>query len=136
MATALENGLIVTVLRDANRKKFACPRTEAKDVAARAEAGGLRPVRPFRGGTFTVTNLGSYGSVDTFTPIINPPQAAILGVGRIADEAVPVDGEIEIRSLMGLSFTYDHRIIDGAVAAGFIKTLMQLMQNPARAVLL
>jgi pyruvate dehydrogenase E2 component (dihydrolipoamide acetyltransferase) len=135
MATALENGLIVPVLRDANRKSLLVLSREAKDLAARARSGGLRP-EDLSGGTFTVTNLGSYGSVDTFTPIINPPQAAILGVGCIADEAVPVDGEIKIRSLMGLSFTYDHRIIDGAVAAGFIKTLMQLMQNPARAVLL
>jgi len=135
MATALENGLIVPVLRDADRKNLLALSREAKDLAARARSGGLVP-DDIQGATFTVSNLGGYGSVDLFTPIINPPQAAILGVGRVTDTAVPVNGEIQIRPMMGLSFTYDHRIIDGAVAAGFIKTLLRLLENPARAVLL
>jgi pyruvate dehydrogenase E2 component (dihydrolipoamide acetyltransferase) len=134
MATALENGLIVPVIRDANKKNLLTLSREAKDLAARARSGNLSPDE-LMGATFTVTNLGGYGSVDSFTPIINPPQAAILGAGRVTDAAVPVGGEIKIRPLMGLSFTYDHRIIDGAVAAGFIKTLMQMMENPARSVL-
>jgi pyruvate dehydrogenase E2 component (dihydrolipoamide acetyltransferase) len=134
MATALDNGLIVPVIRNADRKNLLDISREAKDLIARARSGGLTPDE-IRGSTFTVTNLGSYGSVDFFTPIINPPEAAILGVGRIADAAAPVDGEVKIRPMLGLSFTYDHRIIDGAVAAGFIKTLMQLMENPARTIL-
>lgn len=135
MATALEGGLIVPVIRDAGRKNLLALSREAKDLAARGRRGELSPDE-ITGGTFTVTNLGGYGSVDLFTPIINPPEAAILGVGRVTDTAVPVGGEIKIRPLMGLSFTYDHRIIDGAVAAEFIRTLMQLLENPARAVLL
>lgn len=135
MATALDNGLIVPVIRDANRKNLLALSREAKDLAARARIGGLTPDE-LQGATFTVTNLGGYGSVDLFTPIINPPEAGILGVGRITDTAVPVNGVITIRPLMGLSFTYDHRIIDGAVAAGFTRTLMQLLESPARAVLL
>jgi pyruvate dehydrogenase E2 component (dihydrolipoamide acetyltransferase) len=100
-------------------------------LAARARAGALTPDE-VSGGTFTVTNLGGYGSVDFFTPIINPPQAAILGVGRIADTVVPVDGEAQVRAMLGLSLTYDHRIIDGATAAEFIKILMKFLSNPAR----
>ena len=135
MATALDNGLVVPVIRDANRKNLLVLSKEAKDLAARARSGNLSP-DALHGATFTVSNLGGYGSVDLFTPIINPPEAGILGVGRITDTAVPVNGEITIRPLIGLSFTYDHRIIDGAVAAEFIRTLIQLLENPARAVLL
>jgi pyruvate dehydrogenase E2 component (dihydrolipoamide acetyltransferase) len=135
MATALDNGLIVPVIRDAHRKNLLALSREAKDKAARARNGGLN-LDEIQGGTFTVSNLGGYGSVDLFTPIINSPQAGILGIGRMADAAVPVEGEIRIRPRIGLSFTYDHRIIDGAVAAEFIRTLMQLMENPARSVLL
>jgi pyruvate dehydrogenase E2 component (dihydrolipoamide acetyltransferase) len=135
MATALDHGLIVPVIRDANRKNLLDLSREAKDLAARARNGGLN-LDEVQGGTFTVSNLGGYGSVDLFTPIINPPQAGILGIGRVSDTAAPVEGEIKIRPRIGLSFTYDHRIIDGAVAAEFIRTLMQLMENPARSVLL
>ncbi len=135
MATALDNGLVVPVIRDANRKNLLVLSKEAKDLAARARSGSLSP-DALHGATFTVSNLGGYGSVDLFTPIINPPEAGILGIGRITDTAVPVNGEITIRPLIGLSFTYDHRIIDGAVAAEFIRTLIQLLENPARAVLL
>lgn len=86
-------------------------------------------------GTFTVTNLGVYGSVDFFTPIINQPESAILGIGRIVDTPVVVDGRIVIRPMMGLSLSFDHRIIDGGPAAEFLAVLIRLMSNPARAVL-
>lgn len=135
MATALEDGLIVPVIRDANKKNLLALSSEAKDLAGRARSGGLKPDE-LQGATFTISNLGGYGSVDLFTPIINPPEAGILGVGRIKESVVPMDGEIAIRPMMGLSFTYDHRIIDGAVAAEFIRTLMQLLDNPAKSVLL
>ena len=135
MATALEEGLIVPVIRDADRKGLLALSREAKELAARAKTGNLSPDELF-GSTFTVSNLGGFGSVDFFTPIINPPQAAILGVGRVIDTAVPVDGNIKIRPIIGLSLTYDHRIIDGATAASFIKTLMELMDAPARAVMM
>ena len=135
MATALEDGLIVPVIRDADLKGLLALSHEAKELAARAKEGKLLPDELF-GSTFTVSNLGGFGSVDFFTPIINPPQAAILGVGRVIDAAVPVDGNIKIRPIIGLSLTYDHRIIDGATAAVFIKTLMGLMDSPARAVMM
>ena len=134
MATALDEGLVVPVIRDADRKGLLVICREAKDLAFRARSGTLYP-DDFSGATFTVSNLGSFGSVDYFTPIINPPQAAILGVGRAVDAAVPIDGDIRIRPMVGLSLTYDHRIIDGAIAARFIKVLMDLMASPARATL-
>ena len=134
MATALDEGLLVPVIRNADRKSLLALSREAKDLAARARSGALLP-DDMSGATFTVSNLGGFGSVDFFTPIINPPQAAILGVGRIVDTAVPVAGEIKIYPMIGLSLTYDHRIIDGATAAGFIKTVMELMRNPIRALL-
>ena len=134
MATALDEGLIVPVVQDADRKGLLTVSGEAKELAARARAGKLTP-DDVHGATFTVSNLGGFGSVDFFTPIINPPQAAILGVGRIVDAPAAVGGEIKIRPKLGLSLTYDHRIIDGATAADFIKILMKLMENPARSVL-
>jgi len=134
VATSIDNGLIVPVIHDANLKSLLNISKEAKDLFNRARNGALN-LDETADGTFTVTNLGGYGSVDLFTPIINPPQAAILGVGRITETAVPVNSEITIRSLMGLSFTYDHRIIDGATAAEFIKKIMQLLENPFRSAL-
>ena len=134
MATSIDDGLVVPVIRDANIKSLLRICKEAKDLASRARAGALG-FNDTAGGTFTVTNLGGYGSVDLFTPIINPPQAAILGVGRVVETAVPVNSEITIRSMMGLSFTYDHRIIDGALAAEFVKKIMQLLENPWRSAL-
>lgn len=134
MATALDNGLIVPVIRNADRKGLLEISREAKDLAARAKTGALSP-DDVQGATFTVTNIGGYGPVDFFTPIINPPQAAILGVGRVTDMAVPVGGEVKICPMIGLSLTYDHRIIDGAAAAKFAKILAQSLENPARAIL-
>jgi pyruvate dehydrogenase E2 component (dihydrolipoamide acetyltransferase) len=125
MATALDNGLVVPVIRGAERKGLLEISREAKDLAARARAGALSPDE-ISGSTFTVSNLGGYGSVDFFTPIINPPEAAILGIGRVTEASVPT---------IGLSLTYDHRIIDGAAAAKFAKTLMTLIDNPLRALL-
>ena len=84
------------------------------------------------GATFTITNLGAYNSVDTFTPIINPPEAAILGVCRTIDKPVVVNGEIVIRPMMGLSLSFDHRIIDGAPAAELLAVLIDLIENPQK----
>jgi pyruvate dehydrogenase E2 component (dihydrolipoamide acetyltransferase) len=131
MATAVDNGLIVPVIRNANKKSLLAVSRELKDLAYRARNGGLQP-EDMQGATFTVSNLGGYGSVDLFTPIVNPPQAAILGIGRAVEQAVPVGGEIQIRSMLGLSFTYDHRVIDGALAAEFMKLYLKLLENPAR----
>ena len=82
------------------------------------------------GGTFTISNLGMFG-IDSFTAIINPPEACILAIGRIADKAVVVNGEITIRPIMNLSLTYDHRILDGAPAARFLQKIQFYVENPA-----
>ena len=134
MAVALDQGLIVPVIHNAQKKSLLQISRESKDLADRAKKGTLTYAE-IEGATFTVTNLGSYGSVDDFTPIVNPPQAAILGVGRTVETPVVLDGEICIRPMMSLSFTYDHRIIDGAVAAEFMKIMLELLANPLRALL-
>ncbi|MCL2126216.1 MAG: 2-oxo acid dehydrogenase subunit E2 [Oscillospiraceae bacterium] len=134
IATATSDGLLVPVLRNAQNKGLLTMSREAKDLAARARNGALSP-DDIVGATFTVSNLGGFDSVDFFTPIINPPQAAILGIGRVTDSVAAINGEATVIPTVGLSLTYDHRIIDGATAAIFIKTLMMLMDNPARAVL-
>lgn len=134
MATSIENGLIVPVIRGADSKSLADISSEAKALVAAARANRLTS-DDVTGGTFTVTNLGGYDSVDFFTPMINPPQVAVLGIGRTVEEAVPVCGEIKIRLMTGLSLTYDHRVIDGAVAAGFMKILLVLFANPLQAFL-
>ena len=132
VATALDNGLIVPVICDADKKSLLQISREAKSLISRARNGKLTN-DDISGGTFTVSNLGGYGSVDEFTPIINPPQAAILGIGRIVETPVCSGGQICARHMVTLSFTYDHRVIDGAVAAEFIKILMDLLSNPIRA---
>lgn len=134
LAVALEDGLVVPVLKNADKKSLSALSAEARALVAAAREGRLSP-DDFAGGTFTLSNLGGYGSVDFFTPIINPPQAAILGVGRTADQVVPRNGAPAVRPMMGLSLSYDHRVIDGAVAAQFAKLLMDLLENPVGALL-
>lgn len=131
MAVAVPAGLIVPVIRNANTKKLAEVNAEINDLAKRARKNKLSPDE-MGGATFTITNLGGYGSVDWFTPIINPPEAAILGVGRTVDKPVAVNGEVVIRPMMGLSLSFDHRIIDGAPAAAFLSVLMKLIEKPQK----
>jgi pyruvate dehydrogenase E2 component (dihydrolipoamide acetyltransferase) len=121
VAVALEDGLIVPVIRDAGARPLAELARDRVDLAAKAQAGTLT-MDEVEGGTFTISNLGSFGA-DAFTPIVNPPQCAILGVGRIADKPVAVDGLVQIRPTMWLSLTFDHRIVDGAPAARFLQQL-------------
>jgi pyruvate dehydrogenase E2 component (dihydrolipoamide acetyltransferase) len=121
VAVALEDGLIVPVIRDAHARslgEIAWARTE---LAAKAQAGTLG-MDEIEGGTFTISNLGAFGA-DSFTPIVNPPQCAILGVGRIVEKPVAADGEIRVRPTMWLSLTFDHRLVDGAPAARFRQAL-------------
>ena len=120
-AVALEDGLIVPVIRDAHRKPLVEIARERTALAARAVDGtiGLDEIQD---GTFTITNLGAFGA-DAFTPIVNPPQCAILGVGRIAERPWVVDGELGVRPTLWLSITFDHRLVDGAPAARFLEAL-------------
>jgi pyruvate dehydrogenase E2 component (dihydrolipoamide acetyltransferase) len=134
MAVALENGLIVPVIRRAEQKSLLEISREARELAAKARSGRLT-YDDTADGTFTVSNLGGYGSVDFFTPIINPPQAAILGVGRIRETAVPAEGELRVRPMLALSLTYDHRVMDGAAAAEFMRILIGFISRPFRTLL-
>ncbi|MCS7285901.1 MAG: dihydrolipoamide acetyltransferase family protein [Anaerolineae bacterium] len=133
VAVALEGGLIVPVVRDADKKSLKEIASETRRLAEGARAGTLT-VDEVTGSTFTVTNLGMYG-VDIFTPIINPPEVAILGVGRIVEKPACYQGQIVSRAMMHLSLTFDHRIVDGAPAAEFLRTVKELLENPYRLLL-
>jgi pyruvate dehydrogenase E2 component (dihydrolipoamide acetyltransferase) len=130
MAVALEDGLLVPVVRDADQRSLQEIAQETRRLAEGARKGTLT-VDEVTGSTFTITNLGGYGA-DGFTPIINPPEAAILGVGRIADKPAVHDGQIVRRSIMVLSLTIDHRIVDGAPGAEFLRTVRQFLESPYR----
>jgi pyruvate dehydrogenase E2 component (dihydrolipoamide acetyltransferase) len=129
VAMALPDGLIVPVVRNADTKGFTQIAAEIADFAKRAKRSGLVP-EEVSGGTFTITNVGQFGSVDWFTPIINQPESAILGVGRIVDDVLPIDGAAAVRPAMGLSLSFDHRVVDGAPAAEFLRTLIDLIDDP------
>jgi pyruvate dehydrogenase E2 component (dihydrolipoamide acetyltransferase) len=123
VAVALEDGLIVPVIRDAGTRPLGEIARERVRLADKAQAGTLA-LDEVEGGTFTISNLGAFGA-DAFTPIVNPPQCAILGVGRIVDRPMVVDGQVTIRPTMWLSLTFDHRIVDGAPAARFLQALAE-----------
>ncbi len=129
VGVALEDGLIVPVIRNADRLTLGEIDRELRRLAAAARAGTLT-VDEVTGSTFTISNLGMYG-IDAFTPIINPPEAAILGVGRIIEKPAVYRGQLAVRSLMTLSLTFDHRIVDGAPAAAFLQTLAGMLAQPA-----
>jgi pyruvate dehydrogenase E2 component (dihydrolipoamide acetyltransferase) len=128
VAVALEDGLIVPVVRDVDRKPLKTIARENRELAERARSGKLGPA-DVTGGTFTVTNLGTFG-IDTFTPIINPPEAAILGVGRIVERIGRRNADLVWQQMMTLSLTFDHRVVDGAPAAAFLQTLRELLESP------
>jgi pyruvate dehydrogenase E2 component (dihydrolipoyllysine-residue acetyltransferase) len=121
VAVALDDGLVVPVIHDAGARSLGDIARSRAELAERAKAGTLG-LDEVEGGTFTLSNLGSYGA-DTFTPIVNPPQCAILGTGRITQKPAVVDGEVVVRPMMWLSLTFDHRIVDGAPAAQFLEAL-------------
>jgi pyruvate dehydrogenase E2 component (dihydrolipoamide acetyltransferase) len=129
VAVALDDGLIVPVVRRADQKSVLQIHHALQDLAGRARAGTLS-IDEVTGSTFTLTNLGMYG-IESFTPIINPPEAAILGVGRIGEELALDRGQVVARSVMPLSLTIDHRIVDGAPGASFVRTLVQFLEHPA-----
>ena len=128
IAVALEGGLIVPVVKDVRFKTIGQISTEVKNLAQKAKSGGLT-ADEYTGGTFTISNLGTYG-VDSFNPIINPPQVAILGVCRIVDKPVVVNGQIHVRSMMNLCLSFDHRAMDGAPAAEYLARLKQVLESP------
>jgi len=129
VAVALEEGLLVPVVKYSHMKGLKEISDEIKDLSYRARNNQLT-TDEIAGGTFTITNLGMFG-VESFTPIINQPESAILGVNAIVDTPVVEDGNIVIKPMMNLSLTADHRIIDGAVAAQFLAKLKEYLENPA-----
>jgi pyruvate dehydrogenase E2 component (dihydrolipoamide acetyltransferase) len=131
IAVALPEGLIVTVVRDADRKELLQIARESRELARKAREGTLT-VDEVTGGTFTVTNLSMY-EVDGFTPILKPSETGILGVGRVKEKPAVVDGQVAVRSMMYLSLTFDHRVVDGAPAAEFLETLGRYLAHPALA---
>lgn len=133
-AVALEQGLVVPVVKHANKKSLTQISSEIKELAKKARENRLS-LDEMSNGTFTLTNLGAYRSVDFFTPIINAPQAAILGIGRIVERPEVVNGQIAPRPMMGLSLVHDHRVIDGAPVAEFLAVLMNLLEKPVKALL-
>ncbi|MGI6097492.1 MAG: dihydrolipoamide acetyltransferase family protein [Dethiobacteria bacterium] len=128
LAVALDDGLVVPVIKNADRLPLADIASLTKELIEKARAGRLKPDE-LQGGTFTLTNLGMYG-IENFTPIINPPEVAILGVGQILKVPVVEGEEIAIKPMMYLSLSFDHRVIDGAQAAVFLKTLKELIEEP------
>ena len=128
LAVAVEDGLIVPVIHRADTLGLAAIAARREDVVSRAQGGKLRPA-DIQGGTFTISNLGMFG-VDAFNAIVNPPQAAILAVGRIADRVVALDGQPVVQPTMMLTLSCDHRAVDGARAARFLGDLADLIEEP------
>jgi pyruvate dehydrogenase E2 component (dihydrolipoamide acetyltransferase) len=128
MAVDTERGLLVPVIRDADQKSLRQFGAEFRELVDRARKGRSMP-DDLTGGTFTITNLGMY-DVDAFTPVINLPEAAILGLGRIAPKAVARDGQVVVRHMWTLSLAFDHRVVDGAPAARFLQYIKDLVEEP------
>lgn len=135
LAVDTEAGLVVPNIKQTNKKSLRRISQESKDLIERAKLGKLLPDE-MTGGTFTISNLGGpKHGIDGFTPIINWPEATILGLGRMIDKPWVVNGEIMIRRMMFLSLTFDHRIIDGGPAAEFLHTIKELLENPMEMIL-
>lgn len=128
VAFAVSDGLLVPVVQDANKKSLVEIAQAIRDIGAKVKSNDLS-VDELTTGTFTVTNLGTY-EVEEFNPLLNPPQVGILGIGRVEERPVVVDGVIVIRSVGSLSLTFDHRALDGAPAADFLKTLAGFLKSP------
>ena len=129
VAVGAEGGLVVPVIRDTDRKTFAEIELAIRDFAKRAQDGTLT-LEDLKGGTFTITNGGVFGSLMS-TPILNPPQVGILGLHKIADRVVPVNGQAVIRPMMYLALSYDHRIVDGREAVQFLVKIKEYIEDPA-----
>jgi len=130
VAVGTERGLVVPVVRDADRKSFADLERAIADFAARAREGKLK-IEDLQGGTFTITNGGVYGSLFA-TPILNPPQSGILGMHKIMPRPMAMDGKVEVRPMMYLALSYDHRAIDGKEAVTFLIKVKECIEDPKK----
>ncbi|MFP5348805.1 MAG: 2-oxoglutarate dehydrogenase complex dihydrolipoyllysine-residue succinyltransferase [Gammaproteobacteria bacterium] len=133
IAVASPRGLVVPILRDADRLDMAAIESRIKEYGSKAQAGSLA-LADLTGGTFTITNGGVFGSLLS-TPILNPPQSAILGMHKIEERPVAEDGKVVIRPMMYVALSYDHRLIDGREAVQFLVTVKELLEDPARLLL-
>ena len=130
IAVSSPKGLMVPVVRNAERMSFAEIEAEIKRLAIKARDGKI-DIADMEGGTFTITNGGVFGSMLS-TPIINPPQSAILGMHNIVERPVAINGEVHIRPIMYVALSYDHRIIDGKESVGFLKAIKEMIENPSK----
>ncbi|HEX6180716.1 MAG TPA: dihydrolipoamide acetyltransferase family protein, partial [Chitinophagaceae bacterium] len=130
VAVAVEDGLLVPVVRFADTKSLSQIGAEVKDFAQKAKNKKLQPA-DWEGNTFTISNLGMFG-IDEFTAIINPPDSCILAVGAIQQVPVVKDGQIRIGNVMKVTMSCDHRVVDGATGAAFLQTLQGLLEEPLR----
>lgn len=128
VAVAIEDGLITPVIRHADTKGLREISAEVRELAGRARSKRLKP-EEYTGATFTISNLGMFG-IDDFTAIINPPEVAILAIGRIEPKAVVMNGAVVVRRRMRITLSCDHRVVDGATGAEFLKTLVAMLENP------
>jgi pyruvate dehydrogenase E2 component (dihydrolipoamide acetyltransferase) len=128
MAVAVEDGLITPVIWNADRKPLAQIGAESKELAQKARSRRLKP-EEYTGATFSVSNLGMF-DIDEFTAVINPPEAGIIAVGAIVPKPVAQGGTVTVRRRLRLTMSCDHRVIDGATGAQFMKTLKQMLENP------
>jgi 2-oxoglutarate dehydrogenase E2 component (dihydrolipoamide succinyltransferase) len=133
VAISTDKGLVVPVLRDADRMSFAMIEKTIDSLATRARDSSLN-VEELQGGTFTITNGGVFGSLLS-TPIVNPPQSGVLGMHAIQDRPVAINGQIVIRPMMYVALTYDHRIVDGREAVTFLRRIKEIIEDPARLLL-
>ena len=133
VAVSTPTGLVVPILRDADEKSFAAVEKSIVDLGTRARDGKLA-IEELQGGTFTITNGGIFGSLMS-TPILNPPQSAILGMHKIQDRPVAIAGKVEIRPMMYLAVSYDHRVIDGREAVSFLVRIKDAIEDPKRRLL-
>jgi pyruvate dehydrogenase E2 component (dihydrolipoamide acetyltransferase) len=129
IATQTDRGLVVPVIHDAQHLTTFDLAAALAETTAQARAGRLPPAR-LTGGTFTLNNYGVFG-VDGSTPIINHPEAALLGIGRIVDKPWVVDGQLAVRKVAGVSLTFDHRVCDGGTAGGFLRHVADCIEQPA-----
>ena len=130
VAVAVDEGLLVPVIRNADQKGLAQIATEVKELAGRAKTKKLQPAE-WEGSTFTISNLGMFG-IDEFTAIINTPDSCILAVGGIKQTAIVKDGALAIGNIMKVTLSCDHRVVDGATGAAFLQTLKSLLEDPMR----
>jgi pyruvate dehydrogenase E2 component (dihydrolipoamide acetyltransferase) len=131
LAAALEKGEVETlVVRDADKKNVAAIAAEVRDLAGRARSKKLRP-EEMANGTFSISNLGMYG-IDEFSAVINPPEGAILAVGQVRNEPIVKGDQIVPGKKMAMTLSCDHRVVDGAVGATFLKALRSLLEHPTQ----